>query len=318
MKRIIRNYLRKPLEQKIIINTIVGLCCSSVLICGKFVIGLLGDYNLCVVAVYSAALLLAKLYCVRGALSDAGKFANKNSGVAAFVLAASVLYALFMSRLFFVKRQPKPTGIVYVAMVAFISFAEMGFAIAGILRTKNKGHFYRNIKIINFCIALTAILSTQITILDFTMTANVDFYNACAGVGIGAVIALCAVYIFIAPITSVIGREHNAFALKYPDRNRIADMSCPEFAVTLCASRVYGSYYYAARVQNNCVTGDIVRGKSLWRAMHPVVKAICCILSEILLPLWLVGRFAFFSRSVNLPARLQRIFENNGFVKLFE
>lgn len=111
---------------------------------------------------------------------------------------------------------------IYVLLLAFISFVELGFAIAGLIRTKNKGHYYRNIKIINFCVALIAILTTQMSILNIQSETNtVNIANAYSGIGVGCFIALCGVYILFAPKISVINREHNVFVLENREKKQI-------------------------------------------------------------------------------------------------
>ena len=219
-----------------------------------------------------------------------------------------------MSRMFFIERRIKNNGLLYVVLLAFISFCELGFAIAGLFRTKNKGHYYRNIKIVNFCVALIAILTTQMSILSMeSETGIVSIANAYSGIGVGIFIALCAVYVLIAPKTSIIDREHNKFVLNDTDKNLLIDMQGKTVELLLCRSFIYGDYIYKATIENNTVEGDIVQGRSLWKRMHILCKIICYILFEILIFVWLIGRGILFLRSVNLPRRLEKKMQNNGF-----
>lgn len=313
MKKLIRKYRELSFEQKMIWKTIIGLCFSAILACGKLIIGIFTDYNLISVAVYTFGILIAKLECVLGVKTNKMTFKQRNTFTAVFLLFSSVLYIGFMSRMFFIERRIKNNGLVYVVLLAFISFWELGFAIAGLIRTKNKGHYYRNIKIINFCVALIAILTTQISILNMESEGVVSIINAYSGIGVGIFIALCAVYILIAPKTSILDREHNTFVLKEADKNRLIDMQSKAVEIMLCRSAVYGDYIYTAKIENNTVEGDIVRGKSLWKRMHILCKILCCILSEILIFIWLTGRGILFLRSVCLPQRLAKLMEKNGF-----
>lgn len=314
----IRRYRALSYEQKIIVKTIVGLFFSALLACAKLVIGVFTDYNLCTIAVYTFAILLAKLECVLGARAKDKKFQARNLAVAVFLFVSSLVYLGFMLRMLFSGRQPREYNLLYVGVVALISFAELGFAIAGILRTKNRGHFYRDIKIINFCISLMAILTTQITILDYTATADTGAYNAYTGMGVGGFIALCAVYIYFAPRISVIDREYNAFALADGRKNTLIDMRKSAVEIVLCRSTVYGSYVYRARIADGRVDGRIGRDPSLWKRMHVLVKILCCILSEILIFAWLAGRLVFLLRSADVAGRLETKMNRNGFVRLGE
>lgn len=314
MKKLIRKYCDLSFEQKTILKTMIGLWFSSLLACGKLVIGIFTDYNLISIAVYTFGILLAKLECVLGAKTDKSTFKRCNVLTAVFLLISSFLYIGYMSRMFFIERRIKNNGMIYVLLLAFISFCELGFAIAGLIRTINKGHYYRNIKIINFCMAIIAILTTQMAILNMESgTDVVNIFNAYSGIGVGIFIALCAVYILIAPKTSIIDREHNLFVLKEADKNRLIDMQGENTELLLCRSAVYGDYIFRAKIRNETVEGDIVRGKSLWKRMHVLLKILCCILSEILIFAWLLGRLVLFFRSVNLPGRLIDLMKKNGF-----
>ncbi len=316
MNKLIRKYRDLTYEQKIVVKTVVGLCLSTALACGKFTIGLLTDYNLVSIAVYTFAILLAKLECLIGIKNGKRTFRQRNYAVAALLFAASVLYIAFMGRMFFVDRKLKNDDAWFVYLLALISFTEFGFAVAGLIRTKNRGYYYRNIKIINFCVAVIAILTTQMSILNLqSESETVSIFNAYTGIGVGCFIALCAVHIAIAPKTSVIDREHNAFVLQDERRNRIVDMRKEETELTLCQSPVYGDYVFRAKIEGNRVEGDIVRGRSLWARMHVVWKVVCCILSEILIFVWLFGRLILFFRSIDLPKRLERTMSENGFLK---
>ncbi len=277
-------------------------------------IGLLTDYNLISIALYTFGILLAKLECVLGTRNGQKDFQRKNLWAAVFLFLSSVLYIGFMSRMFFIERKIKNRAMIYVLILAFISFCELGFAIAGLFRTKNKGHSYRNIKIINFCVALIAILTTQMSILNMmSQTDIVQIENAYAGIGVGCFIALCAVYILIAPKTSVIDREHNKFVLQDAKQNRLIDLKRKEIELTLCKSFVYGDFVFRAKIEGAVVEGDIVRKRSLFRRMPLPFKILCCILSEILIFVWLIGRGILFLRSACLPQRLEARMQKNGF-----
>ncbi len=317
MRKIIRKYKDMSFEQKTIINTIIGLCFSATLAVGKLIIGLFTDYNLCTVAIYTFGILLAKLQCVLGVKSDKRTFKQRNTLIAAFLFLASAIYIGFMCRMFFIERRLKDNGMVYVLLLAFISFLELGLAIAGLLRIKNKDHMYRNIKIINFCVAVIAILTTQMAILNMQSDTNVvHVANAYTGIGVGVFTALCAVYIFFAPKMSVIGREHNVFKLIDEAENNLINMQDKTVEITLCKSNVYGSYIYRATIENGQVDGNIERGASIWKRMHVLLKILCCILSEILLFIWLFGRLVLMFRSINLPKRLETKMSKNGFEKV--
>ncbi len=304
-------------ESKLLIKAAAGLIFSALLAAGKLVVGLFTDYNLISVALYAMALLLAKAECILGAKRDKLTFKQRNILTAAFLFVASSIYIAFMCGMFFTERRIRNNSMGYVLILAFISFMELGFAIAGLFRTKDRGHYFRNIKIIDFCIALIAILTTQMSILNMMSgTGVVSIANAYSGIAVGCFIALCAVYILIAPKTSVVGREHAKFVLKEAGKNDLVDMGREDVGILLCRSFIYGDYVFRAKITSAICEGDISRTPSLWKRMNIYFKILCCVLSEILIFVWLIGRLILFFRTINLPDRLEKVMRANGFMKV--
>ena len=321
MSNLFRKYTELSFEQKMIVKTILSLCCSAILSSGKLIIGLFIDYNLCIIAVYTFTILLAKLVCIIGLIKRKRDFKRYNLIAAIFLFLSSIFYNGYMCKFILSGHTVKEYSIVYVCLFALISFSEFGFAIAGILQVKDKGLLFRDIKIINLCIALIAILTTQTTILDYnsaTKTVNTDIFNAYTGIGVSGFIALCSIYILIAPKINVTGKEHNVFFLQAEEKNALINLNNDTVEISLCRSFIYGSYVYRAKIEGKQIDGNIERDKSLWKRMPLWSKIICCILSEILIFVWLIGRLIFFLRSINLPKRLEYKMNKNGFTKVGE
>ena len=90
MRNLIRKYREMPFEQKTILKTIIGLCFSAVLACGKLVIGLFTDYNMISIAVYTFGILFAKFECVLGVKTNKRTFKQRNIMTAVFLFVSSV------------------------------------------------------------------------------------------------------------------------------------------------------------------------------------------------------------------------------------
>lgn len=311
MGKIFQKYRQLSFERKTILKTTAVMCFSAVLAGGKLVTGIFYDYNLIIIATYTFALLFAKLECVKGAKASGADFDRQTILAAVFMLFSSAVYTGFMGISLSMGYVAKKHSLGYVVLLAFIAFSELATAVAGIFRTKNSGRFYRNIKIISFCMSLIAIMTTQVAILDYMSAGSAYIYNAFTGMGVGAVIAACAAFILVSPKISLEGREHNVFVLSNGSKNKIIPEGASD--LVLCKSTVYGSYVYRAVFSNGRLEGDIVRTPSLWKRMNIFLKIICCILSEILVILWLLGRAVLFLRSANMPARLEKLMNENGF-----
>lgn len=315
MIKLIAKYKELSFREKIILKTGVGLCFSAALAVGKFVIGLLTDYSLCGIAVYTFAILLAKYECLCGMRRGEEKSYGRHIRIFVFLFVGGLLYTAFMSGLFFIERENTAYATDYVILLALISFCELGFALAGLLRRRDAGHYERGMRIINLNISLIAMLTTQMMILDYTGTSGMDIVNAYTGMAVGVFTALCAVYILLAPKITVIGRERNVFLLRDEKKNKLISMQFSAAEITLCRSFVYGTYVYRAVIKNRKIDGKIERTASLWKRMPLILKIICCVLSEILLFVWLFGRVVFWCRSLFLPERLERKMNRNGFVR---
>lgn len=315
MKELLKKYISLSFEQRLITNTVIGLCFSAALALGKFILGLVTDYTLCAVAAYTLALLLAKAECVIAYRSDGKLGYKKTALIAALALISGVIYTAYMGSALFVERTKSPMTLTKVTLLAFISFVEFGFAVAGILRTNGRDNFCRFIKIINLCVALMSILTTQINLLNFTHTEVASAQNAYSGMGVGVFTMLCALYILLYPKLGIYGKEHGVFTQLEGD---FPALPAPDDSVNICLVRsaLYGSYIFKAAVGDKTLEGDIIRQKSLLVRMHIALKILCIILSEILIFVWLTGRIIFMLRCICLPQRLDKRLADYGYVRI--
>lgn len=310
MKNLIAEYRKLSFERKTLIKTVFSMCFTATLAVIKFIIGLLQDLDLCSIATYTFLLLAAKLQCVLGVRSDKISLERRNASTAIFILISSVVYTGFMVRSLFLERTVSEYSLNYTLILALVSFTELGLAIAGLIQTRDKGLYFKNIKIINFGTALMAILTTQTALLEYNSTGGA--YNSYTGIAIGVFLALSAIYILLSPKLSVNGREHNVFVLTEKDKNDLIKTD-GKAELTLCKSKLYGTYVYEAELKNNVLDGKIVRRPAIWGSIPLPVKIICLILSEILIFVWLFGRIIYFFRTANLPYRLTRKLKSHGF-----
>lgn len=308
----IKKYRSIPYERRIIYTATVTMSISSVIAAGKILIGVFSDLVMCAVGVFNILLVIAKLSCVLGVIQNKG-FKPRNTFTAVFLFFAGLVYVLYMgASLIFEIPQKEYTRFMSI-MTAAIAFTEMGVAIYGLIRTKRKGHYYRNIKIISFVSALTALMTAQIALLSFFHGRDLTVSNSYSGMGLGIITMLIAAYVYFAPQLSTIGREHNVFICSRPQENKLIDMSQSSVEITLCKSKIYGDYIYRAEIDGNKVDGNIVKAAGIFRRMHLALKIICIILSEILVFAWLAGYAVYFVRTADMPTKLKKKMRQNGF-----
>jgi membrane protein len=109
----------------------------------------------------------------------------------------SVLYIVYMIRLFFIPSNSHYSSIVGIAL-STISVWEMFFAIRGLIKShKNNDLLLSGLKAISVATALLSIVLAQIAILSFTLPdVDCSFYNAIAGTFFGGICIMISIAMF--------------------------------------------------------------------------------------------------------------------------
>lgn len=300
-------------EETLIYTTAVTMCGGALFAVGKIIMGIIFDPVLIAAGAFSAMLAVAKLTCIIGAKKNK-ELRKRNTFTAIFLFLGGLLYALYMSFSLYLDVTEKEYSMYMAVGTATLAFGELGFAIYGLAKTKRKAHDYRNIQIISLASALISLMTAQIALLAFMKEEGAGVYNSYSGIGVGAVTMLLAIYVYFAPQFSAIDREHNVFRLSDKSLNSLVDMTNANAEIMLCKSRIYGSYVYKFSVSGEETDGRIEKTKGFWSRLPLIVKILFIILSEILVFVWLLGYAVYFTRSVDMPGKLKRIMEKNGFV----
>lgn len=286
---------------------------------GKFVFGIVFKNPMFGVSgVFSVFMCLSKVECYLGAKTSRKTFKSRNNMIAIFLLIASLVYIFYSARLVFMDFSSMSYPDFAAIIIAAVSFVELGIAIYGLSKVKRKGHYFRNIKIINFASALTAIVLTEIALLSFASDLapkQTDFIGGISGIAVGAINVILAVYIFFAPKTSVIGREHNIYKLVNPEKNNL-DLSQEKIVYMLNYSKLHGDYYFEASYKDGYLDGHIIRGKKAWHSWPVWGKVLLIIFSEILIFVFAISRLEYFFRTINLPNQLHKKMESLGFIRV--
>ena len=118
---------------------------------GKFVFGIVFKNPMFGVSgVFSVFMCLSKVECYLGAKTSRKTFKSRNNMIAIFLLIASLVYIFYSARLVFMDFSSMSYPDFAAIIIAAVSFIELGIAIYGLAKVKRKGHYFRNIKIINF------------------------------------------------------------------------------------------------------------------------------------------------------------------------
>lgn len=315
MRAFIDKYRGLPYEEKMLYTTKLSMVLNFFLAIGKILFGLFFGFVFCVAGTFNAFMFLAKLECFLGIKTNKRTFENRNKLISIFLFIASIVYIFYMARLVFFDVKVYDYTMFLGIGIAFISFIELGVAIYGLFKVKKAGHYYRNIKIINFCSALTAIVLTQIAILTFTGIQNVNVLNGLSGMGVGVITLLLSIFIYFAPRVSIIDKEHNKYILMKKEDNKLIDMDKKEGVIVLKKDKIHGNYQYCYSVSNDIVDGHINKTKWVWYKWNIYVQILVIVLSEILIFIYAVSRLVYYFRCLRLVKELDEMMINNGFKK---
>lgn len=303
MMKIIKKYRNLSFEEKTIFSTRISIFTNAIFAIGKFLISFFNGIFFVIAGIINLFIMIAKLECYLGEkYPDKKSFKYRNNMIGMFLVFAGLEYGIYMARLIFTDVKVMDYDMFLGIMVATISFIELGFAIKGLFNAYGKGHYYRNIKLINFCSALTAMCLTEIAITSFASQTDTRIIDGIFGISVAFIIILIAVYIFIAPKISIVDREHNTYELILGKETYHET----EINIQLTNSKFFGNYTYIGKNENNIIDGKIVQGRSPIYEWHIVVKILIIVLSEILIFVYAIGALIYHFKNASLIRKLDK------------
>lgn len=310
IKSLITSYSNLSFKQKTLFNAKISIYTNGFLAICKYILAIIGSNFLIAAANVNIFIMISKLECYLGEkYPEKKKFAYRNKMIGLMLLLSGIQYGIYMSRLIFLDIDIMKYDMIMGIIIACISFIEIIFAVIGCFRSYGKGHYYRNIKLISLCSALTAIVLTEIAIMSFASDIDFRFISGLFGVFVGIIIVLISIFIFIAPKISIVDREYNEYVL-------ISDKQIDdEIVIKLTNSKFYGDYYYKGIAQNNKIVGKVIQEKSPIFSWNIYIKIFIIVLSEILIFPYAFGALIYYFKNGNLINKLDSIMESKGYKK---
>lgn len=316
MKKLIKKYKALKPQKKAAISAFISVVLNMLLAVGKFVLSIFKGIFFLVSGVVNIFFGFAKLECHFGLKNhDKESFKYRNIKVATFLIIAGVQYSIYMLTLMFAKRSVMQYSDFLAINIALIAFVELGIAIKGMFSISGKGHYYRDIKLINLCSALTALMWAEIALLSFTTGNENMFVCGLSGAIVGLAIILIAIYIYFAPRISLIDREHNVYISKDQGVVSLNLDKNNTFRLTLYKSKVFGDYIYTAKYKDGVLDGHISKTKNYWHKLNIWWKIFVIILSEILIFAYAFWAIVYFFRNINLIKKMDKTMLELGFEK---
>lgn len=316
MQNWISKYRALSFEEKTLFATRFSIFLNILLAIGKFIIAIImKDVFFFVAGVFNLFILISKLSCYIGVkYPNIKNFKFHNNMIGIFLFLSGFQYGIYMTRLVFYDVKVMDYSMFLGTMIAFISFVEMGVAIKGCFNSFGKGHYYRNIKLINLCSAFTAIVLTETAIMSFASEGDSRQLNGLFGMAVSIIIELIAIYIFFAPYISLVDREHNVYILI--DGNKKLEKD--ELIIQLTNSKWYGNYVYKAKVMDNKIDGHIIKGNSPLFKWNIYITILVILLSEILIFPYAIGALIFHFKCAKLIKKLDSKLLDLGYKKILE
>lgn len=315
MKRLVRWYRGLSFEERTIFHARFSII-FNILIAGiKIILGFVANPVFFATAVVQFFLMLSRWECFRGVTHPERKsFKFRNNLVATFLIMAGIIYSLYMIMTLMQNFTIRTYDLYLGTLVALVAFVEFGVSIKGCLNAYGRGHYYRNIKLISLCSAFTAISLAQMAIMSFAHEGDHLKFDGWFGVGIGGIIIMIGIYVFIAPKISILDRKHNVYHMTEDTTTPMSE----RFKIKLTNSRFYGNYYYVGRTENGMIDGMILEEKNPILKLNLVLKIIIIIFSEILIFPYAVGALIYHFKNAKLIKKLDKMMLDNGCIKILE
>lgn len=311
IKEIYSNFKKEDKLFKI--TTICSLSINLVIGLGKWILAIFSGVVFFVSGVVNILMGLAKLVCYIGLMNSDIDFKKRNLIVSILVFASGLEYFIYMLNVYLGNFNLSSYETSIALIIALVSFIEIGVAISGLIRLKGRGRSFRNIKLINFVLALEALVLTETAILSFTRSDTFEVSSSLFGLIVGIFVMVLSIFMVFSPYITIANQEKNDFILVNKDKNNLVK----EGELILSKSFIYGDYVYKYKfINEEEVSGEITKKSGFWKRTHILIKILLIILSEILIFVWLIGRFIYFLRCSTLIKKLKKIMEENGFKKV--
>lgn len=311
INKIISKYKSLSFEDRTIFMTKFSIGWNVILGVGKFILAIFSGLYFVVAGIINIIISAEKAECYFGMAQKKGRsFEKRNLIISILMFLSGLQYTIYIVILLVGGRGTSNFGEIIGICIALVAFVELGISIYGLVKVKSKGHYYRNIKIINFCSALTAIALTENALMSFAGDKPHNILSGIFGIVVGSIIMILSIFVYFAPKYSIVDKEHHVYKTNKTDQENLEIM--------LKYSKFYGGYKYHANIKDGICDGHIVRTKGELFKAHWSVLTIMIILSEILIFPYAIGAIVNYFKCFHLIEKLDEIMEKEGFIKIEE
>ncbi len=280
MIELIKKYRDLSLEVRSRYFALFSLISNAVLATFKIILSVYKGVFFLVSGLINVIVIVSKLMCYQGLKDESDEqFKKRNIVTGIFIILMGIQYGIYMSRMIFTNIVVMNYGMRLGIIIACVSFVEMGIAIRGLFKGKGRNRYFHNLKVINFCSAMTAMVLTAIAITSFASEDDPRIFNGILGLVVSTIIVFIGVYVLIIPRYSIVGKEVQLFI----------GVGEQEVLIPLTSSKIYGNYYYQGKKEGEILKGYIYQDRSPIYKWNIVIKIIVIVLSEILIFPYMLG-----------------------------
>lgn len=306
MKNLIKLYRNLTFEQKTKQMTKISIIFNFLLGLGKIILSIFKGVFFMISGIVNFFIMLSKRQCLSNIKKDNQDTKNQNRIIANFLMIAGLLYGIYMLRFIFTNEETYKYSEALSITIATVSFFELIVSIKGCFNSIGKGIFYRNIKLINFCSALTAISLTQVALMSFSSSNNVSFFNGLFGAIVGLIIMIIGIIMIFLPEYEI--KSYKNITFKTNKENQ-------EFSLQLTNSKFYANYYLEGNINNGIFIGNINKGPNPIKKLNIFILIIIIILSEILIFPYAFGALIKYFKNKNILLMMENKMIELGFMK---
>ena len=309
MNKLLSKYRSLSFEERMVAFSKLSIIFNAILAIAKIVLSYFFGVFFFVAGLINVFIMISKMECYVGIKYPNKKtFKYRNLMTGLFLILAGVQYAIYMGRMLYSDVELMQYNGFLAINIALVSFIEITIAIIGCFKVYGRGHYFRNLKIINLASAATAIALTEVALMSFASDMDTRLIDGLFCLVVGLIIVIFGAFILIAPKISIVDREHNVYkatkALESP------------LEIKLTNSKFYGDYYYVAKVDGDIVDGHIIQKKSPIFKWNIYLKIGVIVFSEILIFPYAVGAVVYYFQNHNLISRLDNKMTELGCIKL--
>lgn len=311
MKTIINKYKNLSFEKKTQYTLLISLILNLVFISAKILLSFRYGVIFLASAFVNIFVLLSKLQCYFGIKENSKSFEKRNLLISIFIFLAGLQYSIY--NWFFVFERIKTSNYsMFIGIsIATISFLEIEFAIRGLCLSRKKGHYYRDLKLINLCSALTALVLTAIALSSFASNGKMNIFNAILGGIVGIIMQLIGIYAYFSPLFSIADQSYQ----KYQKIEK-TNIDNQEIMIKLTNRKIYSNYIFKGKINEDILEGYLIKERSPILNYNIYVKILLIILSEILVFPYAVGALVFHFKNLEIIKNLEEKLRKLGYKKV--